>query len=167
MFPFKKSKKNGDDDKKTRLNDGLNKLKAGDIKLGMVILYRLGMEDYPEAEYWLGDINEFNLNNFAEAAKWYAFAAEHGNPQAMFCIANMLMTGKGVKEDHREAVKWYKKAAVNGIPDAQFMMGELTRTGNTIQQNHTDAHKWYELALQNGCSHAQMRLEQMAANIGT
>lgn len=167
MFNFWKKSESNPTDKKTLVEEALKSIKKGDVKTGMDTLIILARDNYPDAEYWLGDIYEFTLYDDAQAAKWYGYAAEHGHPQAQFCIANFYMIGKGVKEDHGEAVNWYRKAAVNGIADAQFVMGEVSRTGDAVQQNLADARKWYELALQNGCSNAKMRLEQMAANIGT
>ncbi len=163
MFNFFKSMKKKTNDKEILYKKAMKSLDNGKVQIGMNILYQLALEDYAQAEYSLGDIHEFILNDYQQATKWYDFAAQHGHAQAQFCLANMLMTGKGTPTDSKEAAHWYRIAAENGIADAQFVMGELLRVGKVIPQDLLEARKWYTLAIKNGFKLAQMRIEQMDA----
>ena len=76
-----------------------------------------------EAELYLG-IFHANGNlveqDYREAARWFALAAEHGNPTAMRNLALLYDCGIGVERDYAQAVKWYKEAA-RQLEPAAFM----------------------------------------------
>src|ERR1035441_10325661 len=50
-------------------------------------------------------------------------AAEQGDAQKQFELANRYYMGNGVAKDHAEAMKWYCKAAEQGDPGKQFQVG--------------------------------------------
>ena len=61
--------------KQTRLKEALSTLEKGDTHAAISKLTELASDKYAEAEYWLGDINEFKLGMVPEAAKWYLRAS--------------------------------------------------------------------------------------------
>jgi len=150
--------------KEKRLSDALNDINAGKIKVGMNALLALGHEEYAEAQYMLGDIFEFSVRNFEEAAQWYLFAASNGHKKAMWCIANLLIIGKGAPFDPPTAVKWYLKAAENNIPEAQFVLGEFYRGGLHVEKNINTSLSWYQRAANIGFEPAQTRIKQFWNN---
>lgn len=154
MFGFKESKEK-------QLSKAFKSFEQGRIKEGMDSLFKLALDGYPEAEYWLGDIYEFKIEDYDEAAKWYSFAATHGHAKAQWCLGNMLMAGKGIESNMVTASHWYRKAAENNIPEAQFMMGELLRVGRDIPKNTVEALNWYERSYRNGFTQAKQRIDQM------
>ena len=54
----------------------------------------------------------------AEAAKWYAKAAEAGNADGQVQLAKLYLNGNGVDEDPDKARGWLDKAIAQGNPDA-------------------------------------------------
>ena len=167
MFKFWKSKDTKTTNNKALVDKAIKDLHNGNVESGLEALHKLAEKNDPEAEFTLGDVHEFGLENYEEAFIWYERAAEHGHSKARFCLANMYMAGKGTEVDYQEAVRWYQLAAKDGIPDAQFMMGEFLRVGKVIPQDLAEAKRWYELASRNGTSQAQERLNQMKEGIGT
>jgi TPR repeat protein len=146
-------------EKERRLNEAVAALQNGDVKGGTQTITLLALEGYPEAEYTLGDINEFGFRNLPEAAKWYEYAAEHGHAKAQRALADFLMAGKVGAPDPERAFKWYTKAAAQGVPEAQFVLGEFYRAGNFIPKDLDQAVHWYEQAKKNGFEHAETRLQ--------
>jgi TPR repeat protein len=45
------------------------------------------------------------------AAHWLQFAANRQMPAAMFALANLYLSGEGVKRDEQAARRWIEKAA--------------------------------------------------------
>ncbi|MEM7386873.1 MAG: tetratricopeptide repeat protein [Verrucomicrobiota bacterium] len=62
--------------------------------------------------------------DLAEAAKWYAMAAEQGNAAAQYHYAIALIEGRGVEKDANAGVPWLFKAAEGGEAEAQAQIGE-------------------------------------------
>lgn len=146
---------------KEELDFTLTDIENGNIKSGMDSLIRLATQGEPEAEYILGHINEFNIHNYKEAAKWYLLAAEHGQPNAQRNISDLYIVGKGVEVNNKEAIKWYVKAAEQGVPESQFVLGEYYRTGVFVNKNTDIARKYYTMSANNGYEPAKIRLEQL------
>ncbi|MCA0026020.1 sel1 repeat family protein, partial [Mesorhizobium sp. B263B1A] len=63
--------------------------------------------------------------NAAEAAKWYAAAAEQGVPESQFQYALMLLDGRYVKKDEKEAYALMQAAAEAGNRLAQFNFAQM------------------------------------------
>lgn len=54
--------------------------------------------------------------NYAEAAKWYRLAADHGNGFAQYDLAGMYEDGQGAPQDYVQAHMWFNLAAAS--PDS-------------------------------------------------
>ena len=54
--------------------------------------------------------------DFAEAAKWYAKAADLGYPFAQFKLGQLYRDGQGVAQDYVQAEKWLSLAATAADP---------------------------------------------------
>lgn len=145
-----------------KLKEALKYLEAGNLDKSISRLLDLAKENHAEAEYWLGDINEFTLKNLPEAANWYKRAADHGHARSKWCLADQYMTGAGVQFNYREAFRLYHEAAKQNIPEAQFILGEYYRTGyqDIIQKNTDKALLWYQRSAQAGNENATIRIEQ-------
>ena len=50
------------------------------------------------------------LRILPKAMKWYREAAEQGDSNAQYDLAQMYEEGRGVPQDLTEAIKWYRKA---------------------------------------------------------
>ena len=89
-------------------------------------------------------------------------AAERGNEEAQFQIAEMYRTGDYVEKNLQEALKWYRMAAENGSADAQYYLAEMYRMGSSsAEKNFSEALKWYKLSAENGNYDAMSELGHM------
>lgn len=74
------------------------------------------------------------------------YAAENGNADALFYMAELYREGDGVEENPEEALKFYKMAAENGSSDAQIYLAEAYRFGRDgFEKNFSEAIKWYKI----------------------
>jgi TPR repeat protein len=58
-----------------------------------------------------------------EAAKWLRRAADQGDPDAQFELADMYHRGRGVQKDTNVAASWYLRSAQQGLAIAQWTIG--------------------------------------------
>ena len=89
---------------------------------------------------------------FAEALA----AAEGGDPQAQFKVAELIRTGKGVKHDDAQAMAWLKRAAETGFAEAQFMLGGYYLSGKGGEAGVALAHPLLLKAAEQGHAMAMM-----------
>ena len=82
-----------------------------------------------DAQQTLGNIYRFGENgvqkNDKEAAKWYAMAAERGNPAAQTQLGLMYCLGQGVQKDSHKGTGWLLLAAKQGFGPALLALQEL------------------------------------------
>lgn len=84
--------------------------------------------------------------DYAEAAKWYALAANQGDSAAQNNLGSMYRAGYGVRQDFVEAVKWFREAADQGNPDAQSNLGMMYDLGLGVAKDYAEAMRLYRLA---------------------
>ncbi|MYN06834.1 TonB family protein [Pseudoduganella aquatica] len=89
---------------------------------------------------------------FAEALA----AAEGGDPQAQYKVAELIRTGKGVKHDDAQAMAWLKRAAETGYAEAQFMLGSYYLAGKGSEADVALAHPLLMKAAEQGHAMAMM-----------
>ncbi|MBN9242107.1 MAG: sel1 repeat family protein [Mesorhizobium sp.] len=102
--------------------------------------------------------------NAAEAAKWYAAAAERGIPEAQFQYALMLIDGTYVKKDIKEAHALMQAAAEAGNTLAQFNFAQLLVQEDGGDAGLARAAPYYERAAESGLPDAQYAMAQLYAN---
>lgn len=71
----------------------------------------------------------------AEAAVWFAKAAEKGNMLAQYCLGECYTNGTGVVANVKEAVKWYRKSAELGFRRAEYELGACYATGEGVDKD--------------------------------
>ncbi|KRA00301.1 hypothetical protein ASD64_01635 [Mesorhizobium sp. Root157] len=121
----------------------------------------------PAAQTLLAEILARGLGvpvNAAEAAKWYAAAAERGVPEAQFQYALMLLDGRFVKKDEREAHALMQAAAEAGNALAQFNFAQLLVGEDRGDAGLVKAVPYYERAAEAGVADAQYAMSQIYAN---
>ncbi len=69
-------------------------------------------------------------------------AAENGDIEAQYSVAQQLDFGILVTRNFAQALKWYKHAAENGHQEAQFLLGYFYCRGLGVDQNKKLANKW-------------------------
>jgi len=102
--------------------------------------------------------------NPAEAAKWYALAAEQGIPESQFQYALMLLDGRYVKKDEKEANALMQAAAEAGNRLAQFNYAQLLVKQDPGDAGMARAAVYYERAAATGLADAQYAMAQLYAN---
>ncbi|MBZ9884892.1 sel1 repeat family protein [Mesorhizobium sp. CA10] len=133
--------------------------------------YNLAMERAkngdPAAETLVAEILSRGLGvplNPAEAAKWYALAAEQGVPEAQFQYALALLDGRYVKKDEKAAFALMQAAAEAGNRLAQFNFAQLLVQQDPGDHGLVKAAAYYERAAATGLADAQYALAQLYAN---
>jgi TPR repeat protein len=102
--------------------------------------------------------------NAAEAAKWYALAAEQGIPESQFQYALMLLDGRYVKKDEKEAYALMQAAAEAGNRLAQFNFAQLLVQEEPGDAGIAKAVSYYQRAAASGLADAQYAMAQIYAN---
>lgn len=102
--------------------------------------------------------------NEAEAATWYAKAAEQGVPEAQFQYSLMLLDGNFVKRDENEAYALLQASAEAGNRLAQFNFAQLLVQREPGEEGFRKAVPYYERAAQTGLADAQYAMSQIYAN---
>jgi len=97
-------------------------------------------------------------NDFAEAARWSAIAAEKGHTRAQVLLAGLYRRGEGVPQDHYKAAQWFRRAAKAKHPVAQLNMGRLHEMGLGAEKDLYEAAEWYRLAADQGNAQACFNL---------
>ena len=111
--------------------------------------------------------------NEAEAARWYAKAAEQGHLKsflwyqkaaeqgdltAQATVAMMYMKGIGADRNYTAAFNWYYSAAEKGHLNSMANLGDMYAKGIGVQNDQQQAFKWYRKAAESGHINAQMNL---------
>jgi uncharacterized protein len=134
--------------------------------------YRLKRQRYPGvALAKVGEMIERGRGTEADpfqAAQYYQWAGEAGNPDAQYRLAELYRRGKGVPRDEAVADKLYLAAAETyearaaaGDTGAQSRLGELYLYGRGVSKDPKRAVAWLAPAAESGDASAQDRLGQL------
>lgn len=100
-------------------------------------------------------VEAFKSKNFDAALKELMPAAEAGDPEALYVLAQMYGFGYGVKKDLAKALELYGKAANLGHVPAQKEYGTALAIGDGAEQNVFEGLKWLIIASKAGDKGAQ------------
>ena len=100
----------------------------------------------------------------AEAARWYAKAAELGDTSAMINLAALQLAGSGTAKDEAAAARWVRKAAEAGAAEAMLDMGWMSARGVGVPHDDAEALRWYRLAADRKDTAAKYRIGVMYAD---
>ena len=103
----------------------------------------------------------FDKPNYAEAAKWFAMAAEQGYAKAQYNLGTLYESGDGVGKSMAQALKWYRLAAEQQDAPAQYALGTLYRDGQGVKKNTRLAREWLQRAAAQGHAPAKKALAQL------
>jgi len=96
--------------------------------------------------------------NPTQARYWFRRAAESGDGQAMFYLANCHLLGNGAPVDLYEVERWYRAAAEQGLVTAQYHLGLLLLAGQGRTPDPTQGMHWLTRAADQGMAAAQYEL---------
>jgi TPR repeat protein len=114
------------------------------------------------ARNMLGELYEFGLQDFGEAARWYSkaansdFAGTWHSPRAaaMMNLGRLYAAGNGLPLDYRQAANWFERAIEAGDIQAPLGLGLLYERGNGVPR---DTKKAMELYYQSAANLAEAR----------
>lgn len=69
--------------------------------------------------------------DYAEARRWFRYAAAAGRPEAMLALGILYRDGKGVDQDYAAARRWFREAAKPAKAPVSPPSGYWTTTGRT------------------------------------
>jgi TPR repeat protein len=87
-----------------------------------------------------------SLNRHEDAVYWWRQAAQAGDLEAQFNLAQALKSGRGTAPDQGQAFRWMLDAAEAGLPQAQAELGVRYATGEGVAKDPIEAHKWFFMA---------------------
>ena len=96
--------------------------------------------------------NNIFENNDKKAFELFKIAAEMGNGNAQYNLANWLFDGRFISKNELEAVKWYERAAIDSnISEAMYALYQIYSKGTKdIPKDPEKANYWLEKAKKNG-----------------
>jgi TPR repeat protein len=93
------------------------------------------------------------------AVRWIQKAAESGNPEAIFLLAQSFAAGAGgLKQDDAKANSLYRKAAESGYELAWLYLAFNAANGNGMDKNFAQARKFLETARNSGFDEEKVRV---------
>lgn len=103
-------------------------------------------------------------NNHAQAADLYRKAADAGNGEAMYWLAECYYFGNGVPKDRAEAFRLYRKAEGAGMADNAdllYSLGYMYAHGDNVAKDVTTGRKYLNAAKAKGNSYAAEELNKL------
>lgn len=121
----------------------------------------LAGEGDAESRYTLGKMYMEGIGvqaDPAQAASWYAKAAEQGHEKAAFRLGLLHYEGTGVKADLATAFGLFTQAARQGYPAAQFYLGRMYAAGQGVKRDYPAALEWFDKAVEGGFDEARRQV---------
>jgi TPR repeat protein len=88
--------------------------------------------------------------DYPTALQGFRILADRGNARARFFLAEMYLSGAGVKQDYAEALSLARAAAEQGSAEAQYTLGGMYERGQGVAQDARQALMWYSLSAATG-----------------
>jgi hypothetical protein len=114
-----------------------------------------------KADFNLGKLFQFDLEDFEKAAYWYQKAIDRYNDEANAYLGLLYATGKGVEKDLKKAYELFQNGANDGDIQAQARLAQSYYYGSGVPKNYLKAAKWYRKSAEEGVIIAQFRLGYM------
>ncbi|MEO1719610.1 MAG: tetratricopeptide repeat protein [Pseudomonadota bacterium] len=99
----------------------------------------------------------------AEAAKWYAMAAEGGDPEGAFGLALLYANGNGVEKSPEKAAQFFEQAARTGHAFANYNLALAFLSGQGKPENPQRAAMHLQYAASRNIPRAQYDLSTLFA----
>lgn len=122
---------------------------SADTAAGVEWLKRAAAQQYPPAEFQMGQLYDFGFvvgQSDAEALSWYRRAAGHGSAPAQRAVGEFYQKGRGVKADPAEAARWFRLAADGDDLRAQYHLGQMYFDGAGVERDYASAYLWFTVA---------------------
>ncbi|HDN9015877.1 TPA: sel1 repeat family protein [Aeromonas salmonicida] len=157
------------------LADTLNQSPFADVLLLETGSDKSAVSPFPYRSWRVDELNHHHACNFISQnkvkrtvvnvpewshvlAKRIEQAAEQGDRDAQFKLANLYRRGLGLRRNMSAAKEWYIRAAEKNHVGALFQLGELYWLGLIGKIDKMEASRWYLQAAIQGNTEAQYRL---------
>lgn len=134
----------------------------GDVFQG--IAWYLKASEQKDGRAWRALADTFHMTADELASISYRRAADLGDAQAQYLVAQRYATGTGVVRDQSAAVSWYKLSAEQGHSEAQSALGVCYLAGVGGAPDFRRALEWLQKAAEQGDAKAQWNLGSVFAS---
>ena len=102
--------------------------------------------------------------DYKKAVLWFTKAAEQGEVDAQYWLAEMYRKKEGECFSNCDylAAKWHRKAAEQGDTNAQIIIGDMYIRGVGVIQDKVLAHMWFNIATLEGTNTARRKRDRIA-----
>jgi TPR repeat protein len=130
--------------------------KGGD-RAALKLFGDLANKNNPNAEYWLGHMNEIGLGiprDVTKAIGLYKKAAEQNIVAAEARLGELYLNGDLVTPDFSQAKSYLERAAYHADPRSAMLLGQMYRAGIGTPVDQKQAYAWSEVASLEGSEFA-------------
>ena len=104
----------------------------------------------------------FEDGKVGKAVQAFLSAAKLGDKEAQVNLANLYVSGEGLRKSFSKARHWYKRAITNGSPEAAYNLANNYRNRGIIRW----AEFWFERAREMGDDDALEELRKLKKRSG-
>lgn len=116
----------------------------------------------------LGDVYAHGLltgkPDYRKAFNWCREAADLGDTEGLFSVANCYHWGWGTKQNREKAFRIFRRLFENGYTHAAFYMGLYHQEGIAVQRDYDKALRYYWIGASEDCGYCWNQLGEMYAN---
>jgi len=141
----------------TRLEAAEHALQTDDNQTALKLFGELAAKNNPNADYWLGHMNEIGLGiprDVTKAIGLYKKAAEQNVVAAESRLGELYLNGDLVTPDFSQARSYLEGAAYHADPRSAMLLGQMYRVGIGTAVDQKQAYAWSEVASLEGSEFA-------------
>ena len=141
----------------TTLEFAEHAFQTGDNKTALKLFGELANKNNPNAEYWLGHMNEIGLGiprDVTKGIELYKKAAEQNIVAAEARLGDLYLNGDLVTPDFSQAKSYLQRAAYHADPRSAMLLGQMYRIGIGTAVDQKQAYAWSEVASLEGSEFA-------------
>jgi|GEM_PF-389372 len=141
---------------------------AQDSTLAYEYYSRAAAKNEPRALYTIGEksaqadsLQQFSKSQLRKQCTidYYEKAANLGNVNAQYRLAQFYEDGYYVKKSKKNAFNWYLHAANNGHPQAAEKVAYMYEKGKGTKRDDQKAAAWYRIAMEHGSQTAKEKID--------
>ncbi len=103
----------------------------------------------------------FDAGDYRTAFEEWRDLAKAGDAEAQVALAELYLTGQGVRADTAIGISWYRRAAEAGHPVAQLNLGDFYSRGDGVPRDLVAAYVWLSLAAEQDRAWAEGRRQEI------
>ena len=141
----------------TNLEFAEHAFQTGDNQVALKLFGELANKNNPNAEYWLGHMNEIGLGiprDVTKAIGLYKKAAEQNIVPAESRLGELYLDGDLVTPDFNQAKSYLERAAYHADSRSAMLLGQMYRAGIGTAVDQKQASAWSEVASLEGSDFA-------------